>query len=112
MIGHIENVPEFLMAIDILVLSSDSKEGVPQSVMQGLCMNKSVVATSCGSTKDLQFGNNFKLVNTGDSKALVKGVSFYLDGNLSNNSRENMINFSSKEIMINKILQVYKEILK
>ena len=32
LLGHISNTPELLCALDILVLSSDSKEGVPQSV--------------------------------------------------------------------------------
>jgi len=111
MVGHIEQVPEFLMAIDILVLSSDSKEGVPQSVMQGLFMNKSVVATSSGSTQDLQIEDGFELVKTNDISALVKGVSFYLDGNTSCDAREHMVNFFSKEIMIKKILKVYEMIL-
>jgi glycosyltransferase involved in cell wall biosynthesis len=111
MLGHTNNVPEFLMAIDILVLSSDSKEGVPQSVMQGLFMNKPIVATSSGSTKDLLVEDSFKLVNAGDTEALVKGVSYYLDGNSSQNSREHMINFFTKNNMIDKILRVYEVIL-
>lgn len=111
MIGHTDRVPEFLTAIDILVLSSDSKEGVPQSVMQGLFMNKSVVATSSGSTQDLQFENGFKLVKTKDISALVNGVSFYLDGNKSSNVRNHMIKFYSKETMVKNILQIYKVIL-
>jgi len=111
MTGHIDNVPEFLMALDILVLSSDSKEGVPQSVMQALFMNKAVVATSSGSTQDLRFGNSFELVKTGDSKALLKGVSFYIENDLSINSRDQMTKYFSKEVMINQVLKIYKVIL-
>jgi len=111
MLGHTDKVPEFLMAIDILVLTSDSKEGVPQSVMQGLFMNKPVVATSSGSTQDLQIENSFELVKTKDISALVKGVSFYLDGNTYRDTRGDMADFFSKEIMIKKILHVYEIIL-
>ena len=60
LLGHVVNTPELISALDILVLSSDSKEGVPQSVMQGLFMNKQVVATDAGSTKDLIHNDNFQ----------------------------------------------------
>jgi glycosyltransferase involved in cell wall biosynthesis len=111
MLGHINNVPEFLRAIDILVLSSDSKEGVPQSVMQGLFMNKPVVATNCGSTKDLYFKKNFQLVNPGDSSALVEGISNYIDNNHEVFSREHMINHYSSSVMTRSIIHIYKKIL-
>tara|TARA_B100000959_G_scaffold279453_1_gene339628 strand:- start:783 stop:1247 length:465 start_codon:yes stop_codon:yes gene_type:complete len=110
-LGHINNVSEYLSALDILVLSSDSKEGVPQSVMQGLFMNKPVVATNSGSTKDLLFDNNFKLVNTNDTKALIDGVSFYLDNKKCKDTRKKMLNMFSKKIMVEKIIHVYKLIL-
>ena len=111
MIGHINYVPEFLSAIDILVLSSDSKEGVPQSVMQSLFMNKPVIATNSGSTKDLLLDNNLKLVNTNDTQALIDGVSFYLDNKIYKDTRKEMLIFFSKNIMVEKILYVYKLIL-
>ncbi len=111
LIGHINHVPEFIRALDILVLSSDSKEGVPQSVMQGLFMNKPVIATNSGSTKDLLFDNNFKLVNTNDTKALIDGVSFYLDNKKCKDTRKKMLNMFSKKIMVEKIIHVYKLIL-
>ena len=110
-LGHVNNVSEFLSALDILVLSSDSKEGVPQSVIQGLFMNKPVVATNSGSTKDLLFDNNFKLVNTNDTRALIDGASFYLDNKICKDTRKEMLNFFSKNIMVEKILYVYKLIL-
>ena len=111
LLGHINKVSELLSALDILVLSSDSKEGVPQSVMQGLFMNKPVVATNSGSTKDLLFDNNFKLVNTNDTKALIDGVSFYLENKICKDTRKEMLNMFSKNIMAEKILYVYKLIL-
>jgi glycosyltransferase involved in cell wall biosynthesis len=74
-------------------------------------MNKSVVATSSGSTKDLLFENNFKLVNTNDIEALVNGVAFYLDHNSKVDTRKHLINLFSKEVMTNKVLQAYKAIL-
>jgi glycosyltransferase involved in cell wall biosynthesis len=110
-LGHVNNVPEFLSALDILVLSSDSKEGVPQSVMQGLFMNKTVVATNSGSTKDLFFENNFQLVKTDDLMALVSGVSYYLNTSKEISTRKNMINNFSLKLMTQKIIDVYKKLL-
>ena len=111
LLGHISNTPELLCALDILVLSSDSKEGVPQSVMQGLFMNKPVVATNCGSTKDLYFKKNFQLVNPGDSSALVEGISNYIDNNHEVFSRQHMINHYSSSVMTRSIIHIYKKIL-
>jgi len=111
MLGHIDNVPEFLSALDIFVLSSDSKEGVPQSVMQALFMGKSVVATNSGSTKDLLNSNNFQLVGTDSSLELVKGVSHYID-NDKIERRGVLINSRfSLDSMSKAVIKVYKDLL-
>ena len=110
-LGHVNNVSEFLSALDILVLSSDSKEGVPQSVIQGLFMNKPVVATNSGSTQDLFFENNFQLVKIDDLMALVSGVSYYLNTSEEISSRIYMINNFSLKIMVQKIMAVYNKLL-
>lgn len=111
-LGHVSQVPELLSALDVFVLSSDSKEGVPQSVMQALLMNKAVVATNSGSTRDLFNGDNFQLINTGSIESLVGAVSFYLNGNNSDYDRSFIVNNFSNAIMTKKIVQLYKLILK
>ena len=76
LLGHVAHVTEFLTAIDIFTLTSDSKEGVPQSVMQALLMSKAVVATDIGGTKDLLFEDNFILIPTNDDvDYLVEAIS-------------------------------------
>ena len=112
MLGHVDQVPELLTALDVFVLSSDSKEGVSQSLMQALLMNKAVVATNIGSTRDLFNGDNFQLINERNIVSLVKAVSFYLDGNNSNYDRSFIVNNFSKAVMTKKIVQLYKLILK
>ena len=110
MLGYVDNVPELLSALDIFVLSSDSKEGVPQSVMQALFMGKSVVATNSGSTKDL-FNNNFQLVGVDSSAELLKGVSYYLD-NDKGKRVEALINEKfSLESMSRKVVEIYNHLL-
>ena len=110
-LGHVDKVSEFLSALDILVLSSDSKEGVPQSVMQGLFMNKSVVATNSGSTKDLLNNNNFQLVGIGSSIELVNGVSYFID---DNKIRQNEVLIDEKfsiKFMSRRIVEIYNHLL-
>jgi glycosyltransferase involved in cell wall biosynthesis len=111
MIGHTKNAPEFLCAIDILVLSSDSKEGVPQSVIQGLLMNQKVVATDSGSTADLFFDNNFQLVKKDNVRSIIDGISYYLDNSINISSRDYMISYFSLPVMVNKIMDIYNKIL-
>jgi glycosyltransferase involved in cell wall biosynthesis len=111
MVGHVNNTPEFLSALDILVMCSDSKEGVPQSVMQGLFMNKLVVASNAGSTEDLSHNNNFKLVQNGDLNALVDGISSYIIKGDEVSTRKHMINYFSSTVMAEKIMTVYEKIL-
>lgn len=111
LIGHVNRVCEFLSALDILVLSSDSKEGVPQSVMQALFMGKAVVATNSGSTNDLFNDNNFQLVGTGSSLELVKGVSSYID---NDNIKRNGVLIDEKfslKFMSSRIVEIYNHLL-
>ena len=111
-LGHIDKVPDLLEALDIFVLCSDSKEGVPQSLMQALLMNKNIVATDCGSTKDLSNKDNFQLIGAGNLYKLIEAVSFYLDGNNSNYDRSFIVSNFSKDVMTKKIVQLYSLILK
>jgi len=111
MLGHVNEVPELLSALDIIVLCSDSKEGVPQSVMQALLMNKSVVATNSGSTKDLLEAGNFQLVGTDDVNELTRGVSYCLNNQVSSNIRRFTDNHFSKTQMVLKITAIYEQLL-
>ena len=111
LLGHVDKVAELLSALDMLVLSSDSKEGVPQSVMQGLLMKKSVVATNSGSTQDLLINNNFQLVGTDSIEELVNGASYYID---RNNFEPNGVLIEEKfslEFMSKRIVGIYNHIL-
>ena len=79
LLGHVTNVPEFLRAIDLFVLASDANEGVPQSLIQALLMEKPAVATDVGSVRDLYADDNFVMVAPGDIDSLVSGVRFFMD---------------------------------
>jgi glycosyltransferase involved in cell wall biosynthesis len=112
LLGYVSKVPEFLLALDIFVLSSDSKEGVPQSVMQALFMGKCVVATNSGSTKDLLNGDNFQLVGVDSVDELIKGVSYYLDNTIHVKHNKALINQKfSLDSMSEMVIKIYKNII-
>ncbi len=110
-LGHINKVSEFLSALDILVLSSDSKEGVSQSVMQALFMGKAVVATNSGSTNDLFNDNNFQLVGTDSGVELVKGVSYYIDNDKIKRNGVLIDEKFSLKFMSRRIVEIYNHLL-
>jgi glycosyltransferase involved in cell wall biosynthesis len=116
MIGHTKEPEKFLASIDILVLTSDSKEGVPQSVIQGLMMEKCVIASDVGSVKDLYNGKNFILVKPNDVNDFIKAIEkvikdIELREKYSKNAREFVVKNFSKGKMAEKILRIYKQIL-
>lgn len=117
MLGHISDVPELLQALDVFVLTSDSGEGVPQSVMQALLMRTALIATDAGSTKDLYFEDNFILVEKNNQIQLNNSCNELVNSNekrrkLSAKSRDYVDKTFSKEVMIINILYIYKKLLK
>jgi len=49
MLGHREDIPEILASLDLLVHPSFANEGVPQSVLQAMAMERPVIASDAGS---------------------------------------------------------------
>jgi len=114
--GHVDNVAEILSLFDIFLLTSDSGEGVPQSLMQALAMNKAVISTNAGSIKDLYHQENFILVdNYSQSKLNNHVLNLLSDKKLRENFAKNSGSFVrenfSLEKMTNDIIQVYKRLL-
>ena len=80
-----------LSAMDIFMLTSSS-EGVPQTLMQALFMQKACIATNVGSVRDLFFKDNFLLCDC-DENQLKSALKLLLDHpqmleNLSSNKQE------------------------
>lgn len=55
--GHRGDVPELLALSDVVVLTSDRFEGVPQSLSQAMAMGRPVVAAPIGSIPELILDN-------------------------------------------------------
>ena len=116
MLGHVSNVPELLQALDMFVLTSDSGEGVPQSVMQALLMKTAVVSTSAGSTKDLYHDNNFILIDKDSQDELNEACNKLVNNQdfrdqYANNSRSYVLDNFSKVRMTEKIMKVYSSLM-
>ena len=111
LLGHVDQVAELLTALDFIVLSSDSKEGVPQSVIQSLMMNKAVVSSNSGSTEDLFYRDNFELVKTRSANALFDGLTNLIKKDKEINSRNFIVSNFSLEVMARKILSIYKGLI-
>jgi glycosyltransferase involved in cell wall biosynthesis len=112
LLGHVTKVPEFLKAIDLQLLTSDSKEGVPQSVIQGLMMQKDIIASNVGSVKDLYKDNNFLMLDGLDLNKWVEGVERIYNKELKlNKDRDYIVENFSKKAMVKKVLDVYKRVL-
>jgi glycosyltransferase involved in cell wall biosynthesis len=110
LLGHINEPERILSALNIFVLSSDSKEGVPQSVMQALLMNKKVIATDVGSTSDLYENDSFKLINPNSLDEIVNSVEEYLIDTREINTRNFIVDNFSKKVMCKKIINIYKKL--
>jgi glycosyltransferase involved in cell wall biosynthesis len=53
LLGHREDVPEILASFDLLVHPSTGSEGVPQSLLQALAMEKAVIASDVGAINEV-----------------------------------------------------------
>jgi len=116
MLGHVGKPEEVLRALDIFTLTSDSKEGVPQSVMQALMMELPVVATDVGSTKDLYKDDNFILLQPNDLEGFVQAFSDLIENPdlraaYSSRARSYVVGRFSSAQMVSRILAVYQKLL-
>ena len=110
LLGHVNEPARVLSALDIFTLTSDSKEGVPQSVMQALLMNKKVVATDAGSTRDLFKDDNFKLIATDNLNDIVNNIDFYINNTKEVSTRDFIVDHFSKSVMVEKTINIYNKL--
>jgi len=115
LLGHIDNQSNFLNALDLFVICSDSGEGVPQSLMQALMMDLEIISSDAGSIVDLYNNENFKIIRSGNQEELNDSVIDFVkrasNGFPKKNTRQYMIQNFSKEQMTHKTLEVYKNLL-
>ncbi len=75
MLGHREDIPEILAAIDILVLPSTGHEGVPQIILQAQACEKVVIGTQVGGIPEVvEHEVSGLLVEKSDPSALARAM--------------------------------------
>jgi glycosyltransferase involved in cell wall biosynthesis len=75
LVGHQENVPDWLALMDVFVLASYANEGVPQALLQALAMGKPVAATRTGGIPEVITRETGLLAPPRDSRALAQVMS-------------------------------------
>ena len=75
LLGHREDIPEVMAALNVMVLPSRRAEGVPQVLTQALAMERAVVTTDVvGVTEMVEDGVTGVVVPPEDAPALAKAV--------------------------------------
>ena len=80
LVGHREDVPNIMAALDVLVVSSIEGEALPQAIPQALATETPVVATEVGSISDIiQHGETGLLVPPRNSQELASQIFTFVE---------------------------------
>lgn len=115
--GLREDIPDILAHLDVFVLCS-LREAFGQAIAQALAMKRPVVTTNVGGIPELIKDNETGLlVPPADGKALAKAILKLLENRekakrLGESGRRLIEEKFSQEIMIAKIEDLYRELLK
>ncbi len=115
-LGERDDIKEILFLTDIYVLPS-YREGIPRTILEAMSMKKPIVTTNAPGCKEtVEDGHNGFLVPIKDVKKLAEAVETLIkDESLRNKmgyaSREKVKKEFSDEIVVNKVLKLYKDLL-
>jgi glycosyltransferase involved in cell wall biosynthesis len=117
MLGHREDIPEVLSSLDVVVQPSYAHEGVPQSVLQAMAMEKPVVAADTGAIKEVvKDGQTGFLIKPRDVHEIAEKVTVLyhnpdLGASLGREGRRLVKGQYSLDVMLDKIEKLYKGLL-
>jgi glycosyltransferase involved in cell wall biosynthesis len=78
-LGFVDNAPEFIRHLDIVVHASELPEGFGQTIVEAMLAGKPVVATAAGGPKDIiEDGVTGLLVEPGDAKGLARAIDYLM----------------------------------
>lgn len=116
LLGHREDIPEVMAALDVLVLPSRRGEGVPQALTQALAMERPVVTTEVpGVLEVVEDGVTGLVVPPEDAPALAKAVLRLLENPeqakaMGRAGRQRVAAGFSLERMLDRMESVYQEV--
>lgn len=93
-----------LMRASVATLIASSQEGLPNCVMESLCMEIPVIGTEIRGTRDLLENGNGLLVKLGDINGIASAMTWILDHpeeakQMGKCGRENMVNYDLPHIL-------------
>jgi glycosyltransferase involved in cell wall biosynthesis len=93
-----------LMRASVATLIASAHEGLPNCVMESLCMETPVIGTEIRGTRDLLVDGNGLLVKLGEVTGMAKAMEWILDNpqdakQMGKQGREKMIDYSVPEIL-------------
>ena len=116
LLGHREDVPEIMAALDVQVLASFAGEGTPQVIPQAFAMKTPVVATKTASIPDLLGqGERGILIEPENALSLAEGVlKLIRNPDIAKRLVENAYSFCLKELTVDKMMDstiaIYEEV--
>jgi glycosyltransferase involved in cell wall biosynthesis len=93
-----------LMRASVATLIASAQEGLPNCVMESLCMEVPVIGTEIRGTRDLLENSNGLLVKLGDINGIASAMAWILDHpeeaqQMGKRGRENMVNYDLPHIL-------------
>ncbi|MGA2728581.1 MAG: glycosyltransferase family 4 protein [Terracidiphilus sp.] len=116
-VGFVENVPERIAQLDIVVHASTSGEPFGQVIIEGMAEQKPVVATNGGGVPEIvQDGVTGLLVPMGDAVAMANAIDFLLRNPLiakemGARGRERALSQFTIQMTARKVEAVYDQVL-
>ncbi|MCU0543784.1 MAG: glycosyltransferase [Oscillatoriaceae cyanobacterium Prado104] len=102
-LGLRRDIPVLMRASAATVIAS-SQEGLPNCVMESLCMEVPVIGTDIRGTRDLLKDGNGLLVKLGDIRGMAQAMAWILDHleeaqTMGQRGRKNMVNYDIPHIL-------------
>jgi glycosyltransferase involved in cell wall biosynthesis len=118
MLGHREDVPELLRALDILVIPSTKHEGVPQIGLQALACKTPVIGSDVGGTPEIiRQGETGRIFPATNAHVLANVIRETLEQReltreMCERGRIVVEKSHSFEAMLDKLEEIYRRFLK
>ncbi|MEG4327626.1 glycosyltransferase [Microcoleus sp. herbarium5] len=102
-LGRRKDIP-VLMRASVATLIASAQEGLPNCVMESLCMETPVIGTDIRGTRDLLLDGKGLLIKLGDINGMAEAMAWILDHpdevkKMGKRGREDMVNYDVPHIL-------------